>query len=176
MAEKYMGFMILYWIIGWVSFLNDLISFADQFMSHRIIQKLVFTLGFSISRILLPAQDEPMHFSHLTRLNGLPSNRTRCVIQDFQGYVWIGTDNGLVRFDGRYLWSCGWGTGLNCLDLETGTWQEREGRPGTRICPLENTTLSSRLQTAASGLTKNHPPGSSSVYFSGKPGGLSRWS
>jgi ligand-binding sensor domain-containing protein len=42
-----------------------------------------------------------MHFSHLTRENGLPSNRTRCVLQDFQGYVWIGTDNGLARFDGR---------------------------------------------------------------------------
>jgi ligand-binding sensor domain-containing protein/two-component sensor histidine kinase len=42
-----------------------------------------------------------MHFSHLTRENGLPSNRVRCVIQDFQGYIWIGTDNGLVKFDGH---------------------------------------------------------------------------
>lgn len=53
--------------------------------------------------ILLNAQEEVMHFTHLTRANGLPSNRTRCVMQDFQGYIWIGTDNGLVRFDGRYM-------------------------------------------------------------------------
>ncbi len=50
---------------------------------------------------MLHAQEEALHFSHLSRENGLPSNRTRCVIQDFQGYIWIGTDNGLVRFDGR---------------------------------------------------------------------------
>lgn len=49
----------------------------------------------------MPAQEQAMHFSRLTRENGLPSNRVRCVIQDFQGYIWIGTDNGLVRFDGR---------------------------------------------------------------------------
>ncbi len=42
-----------------------------------------------------------LNFSHLTRENGLPSNRVRCVIQDFQGFVWIGTDNGMVRFDGH---------------------------------------------------------------------------
>ncbi|MCK9204232.1 MAG: hypothetical protein M0P58_07335 [Bacteroidales bacterium] len=46
-------------------------------------------------------RDEKFSYTHLTRENGLPSNRTRCVIQDLQGYVWIGTDNGLVRFDGR---------------------------------------------------------------------------
>jgi ligand-binding sensor domain-containing protein len=44
---------------------------------------------------------DKLNFSHLTRENGLPSNRIRCVVQDFQGYVWIGTDNGLVRFDGH---------------------------------------------------------------------------
>jgi ligand-binding sensor domain-containing protein len=65
------------------------------------MQKLVLFLVFTCSQILLPAQGQVLHFSHLTRENGLPSNRTRCVLQDYRGYAWIGTDNGLVRYDGR---------------------------------------------------------------------------
>jgi ligand-binding sensor domain-containing protein len=78
-----------------------MVSCKDLFMSFRIIHKLIFILVFSSWQFLLPAQEKVMHFSHLTRENGLPSNRTRCVLQDFRGYVWIGTDNGLVRYDGR---------------------------------------------------------------------------
>jgi ligand-binding sensor domain-containing protein/two-component sensor histidine kinase len=70
-------------------------------MSHQTFYRLVINLVFTCSQILLVAQEETMHFSHLTRENGLPSNRVRCVIQDFHGYIWIGTDNGLVRYDGR---------------------------------------------------------------------------
>lgn len=69
-------------------------------MPYRIFHSLIIFLVFSCFPVFMPAQ-EALHFSHLTRENGLPSNRTRCVLQDFQGYIWIGTDNGLVRFDGR---------------------------------------------------------------------------
>jgi len=42
-----------------------------------------------------------MYFKHLTREDGLPSNVVRYLIRDFQGYLWIATDNGLVRYDGN---------------------------------------------------------------------------
>jgi len=42
-----------------------------------------------------------LYFEHLTRENGLPSNEVNCAIQDNQGFVWIGTLNGLVRYDGH---------------------------------------------------------------------------
>jgi ligand-binding sensor domain-containing protein len=32
--------------------------------------------------------------------NGLPSNSVRCIFKDRRGYIWIGTDNGLCRYDG----------------------------------------------------------------------------
>ena len=32
--------------------------------------------------------------------NGLPSNSTTCVIKDRSGFLWVGTENGLCRFDG----------------------------------------------------------------------------
>ena len=35
--------------------------------------------------------------------DGLPSNETYDVFQDSYGFMWIGTDNGVVRFDGKYF-------------------------------------------------------------------------
>lgn len=35
-----------------------------------------------------------------SKANGLPSNTVRHVVQDTFGFLWIATDNGLVRFDG----------------------------------------------------------------------------
>jgi signal transduction histidine kinase/ligand-binding sensor domain-containing protein/DNA-binding response OmpR family regulator len=41
------------------------------------------------------------HFNHLTTADGLPTDEVRAnVVRDREGYVWIGTVNGLARFDG----------------------------------------------------------------------------
>ncbi|RYY46662.1 MAG: hypothetical protein EOO06_14075 [Chitinophagaceae bacterium] len=40
-------------------------------------------------------------FRHLTTANGLVSNSIKAIIQDKQGYVWIGTQTGLQRYDGK---------------------------------------------------------------------------
>lgn len=45
-------------------------------------------------------QQEAGVFFQLTTKNGLSSNRTTEVIQDRKGYYWIGTEDGLNRFDG----------------------------------------------------------------------------
>ncbi|TKG90761.1 hybrid sensor histidine kinase/response regulator [Puteibacter caeruleilacunae] len=39
-------------------------------------------------------------FNHLTYEHGLSSNVTNCILKDSQGFIWIGTDAGLNRFDG----------------------------------------------------------------------------
>ncbi|WP_130736790.1 two-component regulator propeller domain-containing protein [Flavobacterium sp. J27] len=44
------------------------------------------------------AQNKPIHFSSS---NGLPHDITYGLFQDSLGYVWIGTDNGLVKYDGN---------------------------------------------------------------------------
>lgn len=36
----------------------------------------------------------------MNRMNGLPDNNIRCMAQDDDGYLWLGTLNGLYRFDG----------------------------------------------------------------------------
>lgn len=41
-----------------------------------------------------------MVFSHYNAIDGLSNNSVRIVYQDHQGFIWIGTDDGLNRFDG----------------------------------------------------------------------------
>lgn len=40
-------------------------------------------------------------YLHFTEIDGLPRNITTCLEQDEYGYLWIGTANGIARFDGR---------------------------------------------------------------------------
>jgi hypothetical protein len=40
---------------------------------------------------------------HLTIKDGLPSNAVYCVLKDARGIIWIGTDAGLVKYDGFQL-------------------------------------------------------------------------
>ena len=39
----------------------------------------------------------------VTMDDGLPSNGVRCIVQDKQGYIWLGSDNGLCRYDGYHV-------------------------------------------------------------------------
>ena len=63
--------------------------------------KKLFLFLFLIIQIAgLNAQQRALSFEHLTLENGLPENYPRCILQDNSGYIWIGTQNGLVRYDG----------------------------------------------------------------------------
>ncbi|MBS1563877.1 MAG: hypothetical protein JST39_05785, partial [Bacteroidetes bacterium] len=49
----------------------------------------------------LSAQSFPgLQFNHLGTRDGLSSNNATCIAEDRQGFIWIGTDNGLNRYDG----------------------------------------------------------------------------
>lgn len=63
---------------------------------------------FSLIFFLLPGvYSQPFHkysFNRLSRSNGLVSDEVSAVAQDIKGYIWIGTSNGLQRYDGnRFL-------------------------------------------------------------------------
>lgn len=45
----------------------------------------------------LPA---PWNTRHITMLDGLPTNTVRSIMQDKDGFIWMGSDNGLCRYDG----------------------------------------------------------------------------
>src|SRR5688572_27384505 len=45
-----------------------------------------------------------LRFRHLTTNDGLPSNRVETLLQDSRGFTWVGTPEGLARYDGyRFL-------------------------------------------------------------------------
>ena len=41
-----------------------------------------------------------LYFDHLTISDGLSHNTIYCIIQDQAGYIWIGTQDGLNKYDG----------------------------------------------------------------------------
>ncbi len=54
---------------------------------------------------MVPAQEAKQYsFTHYSVSNGLAAYSTSVAAQDDQGFIWIGTNNGLQRFDGsRFL-------------------------------------------------------------------------
>lgn len=60
-----------------------------------------------IAAIPLPSvllnKDEALRFVHYSISDGLPSNGVRTLAVDAEGFVWIGTFNGLARWDGHRI-------------------------------------------------------------------------
>jgi signal transduction histidine kinase/ligand-binding sensor domain-containing protein/CheY-like chemotaxis protein/HPt (histidine-containing phosphotransfer) domain-containing protein len=46
---------------------------------------------------------QPLILEHLTTTEGLPQGTVYATLQDSQGFIWLGTEDGLVRFDGHEL-------------------------------------------------------------------------
>ena len=46
-------------------------------------------------------RDDEQHFEHLSIAQGLSSNDVTALLQDHLGFLWIGTSNGLNRYDGQ---------------------------------------------------------------------------
>jgi PAS domain S-box-containing protein len=102
--------------------------------------------------------DRPLRFERFTLENGLSQNSVLAILQDRQGYLWIGTQDGLNRYDGYhfiafhheadnlssishnsvislledrdgYIWIGTWGGGLNRYDPATGRFKRYTHNP-----------------------------------------------
>ncbi|MBC7891290.1 MAG: histidine kinase [Sphingobacteriaceae bacterium] len=67
-------------------------------MPYRAFRLLFLLLNLWPASLL--AQQPAISFQHLTLRQGLISNYAMALTQDSAGFVWIGTANGLTRFDG----------------------------------------------------------------------------
>ena len=55
------------------------------------------------SAVTMAADAPPLILEHLTTTDGLPQSSVYTTLQDSQGFVWLGTEDGLVRYDGNEL-------------------------------------------------------------------------
>ena len=69
------------------------------------MRHLLLLLFFASTGLVTPAQEAKQYsFTHYSVSNGLAAYSTSVAAQDDQGFIWIGTNNGLQRFDGsRFL-------------------------------------------------------------------------
>ncbi|MDB6091889.1 MAG: hypothetical protein JWN85_4673 [Gammaproteobacteria bacterium] len=66
-----------------------------------LIIAFAYLMGVSVAA---PAADSPpLILEHLTTADGLPQGTVFATLQDSQGFVWLGTEDGLVRYDGHEL-------------------------------------------------------------------------
>jgi signal transduction histidine kinase/DNA-binding response OmpR family regulator/ligand-binding sensor domain-containing protein len=69
----------------------------NRFSFYGIAIILVFSLHlFQV----LHAQPPAWNITYFTTEDGLSSNHVNCVSKDSRGFIWVGTENGLNRFDG----------------------------------------------------------------------------
>ena len=87
------------------------------------------------------------NFIHYTTRDGLPSNETYDLLQDPMGFIWVGTDRGLARFDGRNFDLFTTRNGL-AANLITGLYLDHQGavwcnsyRNGVSKVARENITI-----------------------------------
>jgi len=67
-------------------------------LKRKIFQKLLVLLLLAI-HIVVFGQDDPK-FINLTTKNGLSANTINTILQDHNGLMWFGTNDGLNKFDG----------------------------------------------------------------------------
>ena len=60
----------------------------------------LFLISLSFLLLSVLANGRPYYFRHYKNDNGLPNNTVMACLQDQRGFMWFGTKEGLIRFDG----------------------------------------------------------------------------
>lgn len=93
-------------------------------MKKLILLYILWTIPLLIRAISIPE----LRFRHFSVENGLSSNTVRALLQDKYGFIWIGTDEGLNRYDGtsiksyRYNSKIHGGPVLSLFESDEGLW------------------------------------------------------
>jgi len=66
-------------------------------MHYRLLIIILLTIFYSN----IFAKKPYLNFNKLTIQNGLSHDKVNCIMQDRRGFIWIGTDDGLNRYDGH---------------------------------------------------------------------------
>src|SRR5687767_2746241 len=80
------------------AFLLSALAAPPSFVVHRPSTVLRPPSSFAP-----PRAGTTLHFTHLTSEDGLAQNSVEAILQDRQGFMWIGTSAGLSRYDGYHF-------------------------------------------------------------------------
>jgi ligand-binding sensor domain-containing protein len=67
------------------------------------LKPLLFIGLFLISAVASYGQPSLLQFKHITTDDGLSSSTVMSVVQDYKGFMWFGTYDGLNRYDGKKI-------------------------------------------------------------------------
>jgi len=67
---------------------------------NNILQRGTILLALVIGPCICHAQQQSLQFEHFSTREGLSQINVNCIIQDSRGFMWIGSRNGLNRYDG----------------------------------------------------------------------------
>jgi len=76
-----------------------------------ILFSFILLINFSPYTI---SQNIGPRFEHLTVKDGLPENTAKAILQDYLGYMWFGTQAGLVKYDGYDMTIYNWKADSDC--------------------------------------------------------------
>lgn len=68
-----------------------------------MLRQFILLISYIIFSIQAYATSAPMYFANLNSQNGLTENYVKSITQDRMGFMWIGTKNGLNRYDGSHF-------------------------------------------------------------------------
>lgn len=91
----------------------------ENFIFFSVLSRLfagkIFLLLF-LFPLIINSQNPPQmtaqnlhQWGSVSLFHGLPSDKVRAIVQDKDGMMWFGTDNGLARYDGRRVQAIGLG-------------------------------------------------------------------
>lgn len=84
------------------TFLKVNIDLSDLWIFKRILHLYVYCFFILISSQAI-AQSANLKFEKVTTEKGKSYGTVNCVVKDKLGFIWLGTNNGLIRYDGYNL-------------------------------------------------------------------------
>ena len=93
---------MLFFVLNFLDYLRHIKTDCLP-MSMRYIYFIIIFFQSCFTLVKAESSDSlTLNYPYInyTTKDGLPSNETYCVLQDSRGYIWIGTDRGLVKYDG----------------------------------------------------------------------------
>ncbi|HOT14834.1 MAG TPA: two-component regulator propeller domain-containing protein [Bacteroidales bacterium] len=81
----------------------ELFTFVISDMILKTCNIIKFLLVSTLLYIQALGYSQKQLFFHLGVEDGLPNGVINCIAQDKTGFIWIGTNDGLIRYDGKYF-------------------------------------------------------------------------